>query len=297
MRLTAVFFAFSSLARPILAGDWSWRQSITPHFEISHQGAWLPTGFELSLERIHSRLRLDLAMFSPWMSNERIKLHLYRDAKSYGEGEFHPPPWSNGIAIYRQRTVAVPDQGNTNKLLQVISHETTHLIFESYWGESGKSPPSWLNEGLAMMEEAQAPDHPESSDWYREMIYVLPGRATPLEDFVEISPTQDLRNDKTAVELWYVESYSLVTFLFRTHSRLQFKSFCSDLRDGKSFQESLWLVYRYNSIEQFENAWKAWLKEPIHRRRLARTGAALRKNSDESFDRAGDFQFKLLDRN
>lgn len=228
----------------------------------------MPSGLIVSLEKMHSRLRLDLAMFSPWMSRERLKLYLYKTQESYRNGEFEPPPWSNGIALYDKRTVVVHDQPEKKKLLEVISHETTHLLFESYWGEAGKSPPDWLNEGLAMLEEGESPEHPEKTEWYRAMVYLTEGPILSLQELARLSPTKDLGDDKSKVEVWYTQAYSVVHFLFRKHSRLQFKNLCSKLRDGKDLSEALWLVYRYRSVKDFEKAWLDWLKEPGHRKRL-----------------------------
>lgn len=267
MAALAGLLAFLGVFRCDAAESTNWNKALTPHFEIAHESSWMPPGFTIGLEKIHNRLRLDLAMFSPWMAKERLKLFLHTDQKSYVAGEFEPPAWSNGIAMYEKRTVVVYDQPSRPKLLEVIAHETTHLLFESYWGELGKEPPPWLNEGLAMLEEANA-QNPERSDWYRAMVELPSQRPMPLEDLVRINPTSDLGNDKDAVGVWYTQSYSIVHFLFRKHSKLQFKNFCSKLRDGKTVQEALWLVYRYQSIAKFEKAWQTWLKDPGHQKRL-----------------------------
>lgn len=259
-------------AAPARAKDepFRWRELASPHFEVYHQGNWVPPGFVMKLERMHGRLRLDLAMFSPWIAKERVKLYLYADRRSYVAGRFEPPGWSNGVAMYEIRTVAVHDQPTAKKLLEVISHETTHLLFESYWGEVGKQPPSWLNEGLAMLEEAEGAERPETSDWYQLMVELPSKPMMTVESLATIRPADDLKNDKDKVALWYTQSYSVVHFLFRRHSKLQFKTFVSYLRDGRELKDALWLAYRYQTVERFEKAWLEWLKDPQHRARIAR---------------------------
>lgn len=238
-----------------------WHDTLSPHFHVFHEDAFMPGGFTLSLEKFHGRLRFELGMFSPWMSKERISLYLYHDQESYAHGEFHPPPWSNGISLYEKRTVAVYDQADREKLLQIATHETTHLLFESYFGEVGRQPPSWLNEGLAMVEEV-APQHPEASEWFRAMVR-LPEKGTlPLDRLFALSPTKDLNDSKRKVETWYVQSYSVVYFLLRKHSSLQFKSFCEKLRDGEPVEQALWSSYRYHSVALFEKDWLRWLRDP-----------------------------------
>lgn len=248
----------------------NWHDTLSPHFHVYHEDAFMPGGFSLSLERFHGRLRFELGMFSPWMSKERINLYLYHDLDSYAHGEFKPPPWSNGVSIYDKRIVAVYDQPDREKLLQVATHETTHLLFESYWGEAHRSPPAWLNEGLAMVEEV-APEHPENSEWFRAMAQLPNKGYLPLDRLFGITPVTDLQNNKRKVQTWYIQSYSVVYFLLRKHSRLQFKSFCEKLRDGTPVQEALWSSYRYHSIALFEKDWLRWLHDPAIAR-LAQLG-------------------------
>ncbi len=263
-RIAAFACLFACL--PAAAAESSWPQTLTPHFDVHHQDVWLPPGFVMNIERIHSRLAMDLAAFSPWMANERIGLYLYANARQYAAGELGPPAWSNGLAVYQRRLVAVYDQRPQSKLLQIVAHETTHLLFESYWGEAGKRPPAWLNEGLAMLEETDA-NHPEDSRWYPGMKDWAVEFA-PFSKFVKISPARDMADSPSNdVALWYAEAYSVVYFLVRKHSRLQFETFNGHLRDGDSLQRALWESYGYVSLRAFESAWRQWLGVSAPRRR------------------------------
>lgn len=254
--------------------DWKWHQTISPHFVVSHESAWAPPGFVMTLEKMHNRLRRDLAMFSPWISRDRLNLFLYSGQESYLGGQFAPPAWSNGIAILDQKAVVVFDQASRTKLHEIISHETTHLLFEGYWKEAGKTPPSWLNEGLSMMEETDSLGSPEKSEWYRAMAAWPISTVMPLKEFLAINPTQDIKDDKEKVSVWYIQAFSLVYYLYQKHSRLQFKNLCSQLRDGRGLEETLWMAYRYPKIADLEKAWRAWLASPEHRRRVEKFIAA-----------------------
>ncbi|MEK7234371.1 MAG: DUF1570 domain-containing protein [Elusimicrobiota bacterium] len=246
---------------------WDWRQSLTPHFVIHHQTSWLPAGFILGAERIHFRLRMDLGMLSPWMSKERINLFVYSGRETFLAGEFSPPQWSNGLAIYDRKAVAMPEMKDSRKMIAVMAHEITHLLFDSYWKEAHREAPSWLNEGLAMLEEAESPERPETSVWYRQMTLIDPGRFPDLETFFAATPTKDAHADPTAVEQWYIQAYSVTHYLLRKHSRLQFKSLCAALRDGKPLAHALWLAYRHKKISDLDRKWRVWLADPIHKRR------------------------------
>ena len=288
MLLLQLACALAALASAPPSGDTFWHETLAPHFQVRHQPAFLPPGFVLQLEKIHNHLRMDLSMFSPWMAKERLKLYFYADRDSYLKGELKPPGWSNGIAFHKEKIVAVYDQANRPKLFQIIAHETTHLLFEGYWWESGKAPPQWLNEGLAMMEEADDPRLPEKSEWFQTMALLNPEHTIPFKQFAEIRPTTDLKDNsnKDAVSLWYVQAFSIVHFLYREHSRLQFQNFCNQLRDGKDLEKVIWQVYRYSGSEELDRAWRAWLKKPSTVARMRRFLSAANYKGREDTDAA-----------
>lgn len=277
----------ASLAGAAPQQGWQWRETPTPHFTVYHQTTWLPAGLTIGIERIHSRLRMDLGAFSPWMAREKIGLYVYSDMESYVGGEFQPPPWSNGVAVYGRKAVAIPTMKETASMLRVISHESTHLLFVSYFREKHRDPPSWVNEGLAMVEEASSKDRPETSQWYQNMVEMKPSSWYPIDQFLQINPTKDLHDDRKDVSEWYIQAYSITYFLLRKHSNLQFKSFCSHLRDGETASDALRLVYHYRTVRDFEKRWRAWLDDPSHKSRVAALVSSERVDSDGVIQKAG----------
>jgi hypothetical protein len=241
-----------------------WQQTLSPHFSVYHENSFLPAGLMMELGRIHNRLRLDLSAFAPWMAKERMKVYLYKGHKSYVLGDFDPPSWSNGVAFYQTKTIATYEMKPVKKVFNVLAHEMTHLLFESYWGEQRKTPPVWLNEGLAMLEEDGAGGAKKSA-WFQAM-QLLDNKTIKMSKFFRIRPTTDLKDaSKETVTVWYVQAYSVVYFLYRRHSRLQFLNFCRMLREGKTLDESLWTVYRFRDSKAFEKAWRNWLRKPSTR--------------------------------
>ncbi len=270
-------------------GDaWEWKETATPHFRVEHQDTWLPQGFTIGIEHMHFRLNMDLGQFSPWMAKEKIGLYVYRDLNSYVNGEFKPPPWSNGVAIYAKKAVAIPTMKETSQMLRVLGHETTHLLFVSYFRESHRDPPSWLNEGLAMLEEAESPTKPETSQWYQSMVEMDPKKWFPMDEFLQINPAKDLHDNNAMVGEWYFQAYSVTHFLVRKHSRLQFKSFCAAIRDGKSSEEALQSVYHFRSTADFQHQWRLWLADPTHKRRVMALKAVERATGDGVVEKAGN---------
>ena len=161
-----------------------WHQTLSPHFDIQHEAAFSPAGLTLELEKLHNRLRLDLSMFAPWMAKERITLNVYANQQSYLRGRFKPPSWSNGVAFSQLRTV-VTYWGQGPKGFSVLGHETTHLLFEGWWAESGKTPPVWLNEGLAMLEETGEAGA-DKSDWQGALENIDPAEYMSFDRFVKV---------------------------------------------------------------------------------------------------------------
>lgn len=255
-RRLATLTLLTALFRPCAADPGRWHETLSPHFQISHEAAFAPQGFTMDLEKLHNRLRLDLSMFAPWMAKERIKLFLYAGQSTYLRGRFTPPPWSNGLAFVKDRTLATFVMPERTKLLQVLGHETTHLLFEGYFQEAGKVPPVWLNEGLSMMEE-DGPSDSEGSQWKAAFEDLAPEDIIPLGRFTALTPTKDLKDDDAAVTLWYVQAYGLVRFLYRGRSRMQFFNFCSQLRDGVPLEAALSKVYRLRGLAALEKEFKA----------------------------------------
>ncbi|MFA5139509.1 MAG: hypothetical protein WC728_09785 [Elusimicrobiota bacterium] len=256
------------LAGPSRCTEWS--TTLTPHLEVRHEAPFLPPGLLMELGKVHNRLKLDLSMFAPWMSKERIRIHLYKGRESYLNGEFQPPSWSNGLTYSDKKTVVSFIQGEGRSTAEILSHEMTHVLFEGYWTEAGKTAPVWLNEGLAMLEEADDRSQPERSEWFQSMSLLTDEVVLPVGRLVEYVPTQDTKEPtRDAVTLWYIQSYSMVYFLYRAHSRMQFFNFVRGLREGSSLRESLWKVYRFQSLAKFEEAWRRWLKLPENQQRMA----------------------------
>jgi hypothetical protein len=120
-----------------------------------------------------------------------------------------------------------------------------------------------------MNEESENAVRPEVSVWYQRMVDIDVNQWMPLSDFFSATPTKDFHNDQVSVSQWYVQAYAITYFLLRNHSKLQFKSFCAGLREGKTTEQALRSAYHYQRLKDFEQKWLRWLADPGHRRRVA----------------------------
>ncbi|MBI4802684.1 MAG: hypothetical protein HY796_09205 [Elusimicrobia bacterium] len=254
--LLLLFFsalASSASGRPAA----SWQLKTSPHFSVYHEADWSPDSITLELERLYGKLRMNVSMFAPWMVREKTKVYIYRDQRTYLNGEFHPPKWSKGLAYFSTKTVVVYDSGDIIKLRATLAHELTHLYFESFYGERLKNPPQWLNEGLAVMMEDLSPAG--AGHWSSSLRYFPGEKIIPLERFFSVR--LDQLDSDAQIGYWYLEAFGVVAYLFRPHMRIQFKNFCSLLRQGEKLEPTLWKVYRIKNLGEFDLTWRNWIRD------------------------------------
>jgi len=233
--------------------DSSWRCIQTPHFEIYHENAWAPMSISLEMERIHGRLHMYLASFAPWMMSSKAKVYIYADKTSFLNGEFHPPAWSRGLAYPATRQVVIFDDGDRQRLRTVLAHELTHLFFESFFEGRKSKPPLWLNEGLAVAMEDNV-DGPSQGQWAAALKAMSPEKVRPFADQMTITAL-DKAGEKAVTE-WYLQSFGMVKYLLE--AKMQFRAFCTQLRDGAGQQTALGRTFHFRAPQSFEEAWLVW---------------------------------------
>jgi len=232
-----------------------WHVKTSPHFEVLHQSAWSPNSIILELEKMFSTMRLNLVMFAPWMAAEKSKIYIYASQDAFQNGEFAPPKWAKGLAYPAKKIVVVYDSGDTVKLKAVLAHELSHLYFEGYFAEKLGYPPQWLNEGLAVYLEDIV--FAEGGPWRRALPYFTPERRLSFEDFTG-AYLEKLGSD-ARISDWYLQAFGTVSYLYRPHTRLQFKNLCAALRAGETAKAALWKNYRIRNGADFSDKWAVWM--------------------------------------
>ncbi|MCX5790895.1 MAG: hypothetical protein NTY45_01575 [Elusimicrobia bacterium] len=222
----------------------AWHIKSSPHFEVLHESAWSPNSVSLELEKMFSTMRLNLAMFAPWMASEKSKIYIYSSQESFVGGEFAPPKWSKGLAYPAKKKA-------------VLAHELAHLYFEGYFAEKLKYPPQWLNEGLAVYLEDIV--FQEGGPWRQALPYFDPPRRFPLDQF--FTAKLDALGADSRISDWYLQAFGTVSYLYAPNTRLQFKNFCEALRNGDTTETALWKSYRISSSADFARKWEAWLND------------------------------------
>lgn len=232
------------------ASEQDWPTILSLHFQIHHESRALPRGFQAGAEAAHRKVRGELSSMVSWLVVEKIHVYLYSDRAGYLAGRFHPPPWSEGVAVYSGRpgdkSIAVYEGVSA----PVFAHELTHLVLGSYFLEGKRAPPRWLNEGLAMVIQSELAAG-RRIDYGPRL-----GAPEPLESFLG----SELRSDSPGERVgpWYMQAESLVRFLKRARSPFYFTRFCRALREGESVSRALSLIYALRTVGDFERAWEDW---------------------------------------
>jgi hypothetical protein len=226
------------------------QKSVTRHFNVYAEEYEASDRFLELIENLHGNLMLDLAPFSPWASDQKVSIFLFKSQEAYRRVTGRPP-WSGGASSVPKRKVYVYE---SEELPGILAHELTHIYFDGFF-LGGSTDPLWLSEGMATL--LQVERGLSAPNWLRENLAKLEGgEGLPFETFMDVSTTSGWSDDK--VRLWYAEAYSVVRYLIRTQYRSSFYKFASYIRDGRPVPEALYRAYGapYTRVRALEIAWR-----------------------------------------
>lgn len=212
-----------------------------------------------------------------WKWENRVKVFIYPDHGMYLKAT-GKPAWSHGMADYKEKFIAsyVWGEGFMDTLLV---HEIAHLIFRDFIGFK-RNLPLWLDEGVAQWEERSA--RPVRKAMVRQLaqdkllfslynMMELNVRNIESTDtvYVHSVDTEAGRkksiqvSGKTLVDIYYLESFSLIGFLMEQYGAESFIVFCRQLRDGKDIDAALRHAYpqQVRSIDDLEKKWTKYLNK------------------------------------
>lgn len=236
-----------------------WNRIETKHFEIYIENQTNMASISLELERIHNLFNINLSPFAPWMKREKTIVYIYSSYDSYINSQFKPPKWSKGLSLYEKKTIVVYNSDKKDYLIPTISHELTHLYFESYFAQKLKKPPLWLNEGLAVYMEDKS--YEGEKLWERALKYSPLNVYIKFDSFFKVDVNKMTRDED--IVNYYLQAYGIVRYLYSPTKRISFYKFCEDLLNGKKLEKSLWDNYRISDYDNFEKRWFNWLNNEI----------------------------------
>ncbi len=225
-------------------------RSFSRHFTILAEQYPASERFIELIESLHSNLMLDLAPFSPWASNERVTIFLFKNQETYRRATGRPA-WSGGASSAAKRKLYVYE---SEDLPGIVAHELTHVYFDGFFLK-GTNNPLWLSEGMATL--VQVERGLAAPNWLHENLeFLRKGDGFSIGSLTAVTSTAGWPDTK--VRLWYAQCYSLVRFLVRTQYRSSFYKFSIHLRNGRPGPEALYRAYGapYTRMAALEYAWR-----------------------------------------
>ncbi len=191
------------------------------------------------LERAYEEVGYDLNHYP----RREVEVIVYSDEDFVAVTDL--PAWVGGIYDERGGRIRIPIRGikQTADLRALLYHEYTHVVIRDV---TGGRVPTWLNEGLALIEQRSAMDG--EVEWVRRLAAKgeLPSLSTLNESFVGLS-----RSDAT---LNYAVSYVATRYLVDRWSLWDTQRLLQRLGEGVPFDGALEEATRL-TLAEFEREW------------------------------------------
>lgn len=187
-----------------------------------------------------------------WTWDQRVKIVLYADQKSYVKAT-GLPAWSRGGATQYHRQLRsraiVSFHQEKDFHSKILPHEISHLLTADFFGS--RKPPLWFNEGIAQLHEQG-----KLSEARRLMSKAIRlGYVIPLKVLLKV----DIRfqPEPSFVMLYYAQSVSIVDFLLTQYGSRRFQNLCRYMREGLTFEKALPKAYTsiIGSVKELEEKW------------------------------------------
>ncbi|MBU0549047.1 MAG: hypothetical protein KJ838_01835 [Candidatus Omnitrophica bacterium] len=277
-----IYSIFISLLLATTLAAQEWQELKSEHFMLyflSDENKEFSRGVLNKAEKDYNRIASDLGYSRNsnfWTWDNRVKIFVYPDHETYLK-ESGQPEWSEGMANYKNKSI-LSYSGSSNFLVSVLPHEMTHLIFRDFIGIRRKVP-LWLDEGIAQWEEEakrQIIKKTSKACFSRGTLFSIKDLMELDIHLIDKSNKIHLRgtslggeggfliiDGKSLVDIYYIESASLVGFLIERHGTENFTEFCRQLRDGRDLEGALSAAYpaQIHNIQELEAQWIEYLKE------------------------------------
>lgn len=241
-----------SLATDIFPGlDPGASELTSLHFKIHAYGAQNAQEIADSCEAAYTRVMNDTGLYS-FQPHGVYEITVYGSQDEYRK-KAGQPDWSAGVtaggnAIYTFYQPA---------LTGVLSHEMTHLIWFEFMNGRLSDQTRWVNEGLAVYEEAKARNR--GQELFGGMLPTLRSAPIPMDQLQNLSPNTERAYDAS---VWYAESESMIRFMIERGGRIGFGQFLTAVRDNQAFDSAVYAGFpgTWRTLADFENDWKRSLQ-------------------------------------
>jgi len=234
-----------------------WNVAKSTHFIVHYKNS--PREFIdktiFKSEDYYDRIADDLGFrrFNFWLWDNRAKIYIYDNKEDYlaATGQ---PNWSSGCVFMEIKVIKTFPYAQ-GFLETILPHEMGHIIFREFVGFANRALPTWLDEGVASFQEKER--YSRARGIIKESMEK--GIFMGLQDLTNFN----LHNasDKSLVQLFYAEAFSIVDFLMKEFGRDKFVNFCQNLRDKKDLRRAIASTYPFAKLEDLDVAWQKYLEK------------------------------------
>jgi hypothetical protein len=182
-----------------------------------------------------------------------VRIVVYASEEDFRSAFPYLNEWVGGRAFTEAALIVLFAESNAGSLAwtleQGIPHETSHILFHQATYHPYSSPPTWLNEGLAM--------YNENASHGEEMALVR--RAVQRGELLSLAQISGgFPPDPDVARLSYAESLTTVQFILERYGPEGMAALLRAFKDGNPTDEAVQQVFDL-SLAQFEQEWKAYV--------------------------------------
>jgi hypothetical protein len=238
----------------------AWREEHSQHFRVFYvQDASFAAAVAAWAESYYTQITLELGLRHvvqrdrvPWLWEQRCRIYLYPAREAYMQAT-GAPGWSGGMVRSRERVI-YSFLGAPAFVDKTLPHELAHIVFREFVGFDNTRVPRWLDEGVAQY--AETGKREEALEVMRQG--VTDGVYLSLEQLNRL-PVNHAPG--AVARVFYAQAVTLVHFFLYQYGNQRFLDFCSNLRDGYSFERALSFATAgsLRSLGELEDAWRQFL--------------------------------------
>ena len=138
--------------------------------------------------------------------------------------------------------------GNASNVEQTLAHELSHIVVGLATDNPISDLPRWLDEGLAMYAERELPATNQ----------LALDRAIRNDELISVRSLSGYSGDPDMVDLFYAESYSLISFMLDEYGRDKMRELLTEFSGGIYQEDALMAVYGFG-LDELDARWREHL--------------------------------------
>jgi hypothetical protein len=262
LRNFAIALIFSISINSLYARDVNYKELRSEHFIIEFYkdvDESYVSGVKEMSEDFYREITQEFGLVRDklWLWENRARIFIAKDKEGF-LNDFRCPSWSSACVDYEGKIIyTYPDQAG---FPSILVHELTHIIFREYVGKAVL--PLWLDEGVATYIENKYLKSFDMNDFTFLKIAINNNSYIKFSQLNQITFSTLNLQAQDYVDIFYLESFSIIYFLLNRYPRDNFSQFLYFLSNGYALEEALLKGFSsFRDMEDLENKWKRFYQE------------------------------------